>query len=142
MPEAGDTIQTMKAGLLEIANLFVVNKSDRPDADALYRALRTMAHEQGEGGIETPVLKTTASSGEGIGALALRISDVLSQTGAISPKQAYLRAQKLFRLVQAARMADVPYAGVSALLASGRFASMNVYRLAREIAASGLPAIS
>jgi len=35
VPEAGDTIQTMKAGLMEIANIFVVNKADRPGADRL-----------------------------------------------------------------------------------------------------------
>lgn len=37
VPEAGDMIQTMKAGLLEIADLFVVNKADRPEADKLYQ---------------------------------------------------------------------------------------------------------
>lgn len=40
VPEAGDEIQTMKAGLMEIANLFVVNKSDRPDADVFVKNLR------------------------------------------------------------------------------------------------------
>ena len=40
VPEAGDEIQTMKAGLMEIADIFVVNKADRPDADHFVRNLR------------------------------------------------------------------------------------------------------
>ncbi len=48
VPEAGDTIQTMKAGLTEIADIFVVNKSDRPGATAMVAALQQMV-ELGEG---------------------------------------------------------------------------------------------
>src|SRR5688572_3925258 len=42
VPEAGDEVQTMKAGLMEIADLFVVNKADRPDADMFVKNLRQM----------------------------------------------------------------------------------------------------
>src|ERR1700741_2657143 len=42
VPEAGDEVQTMKAGLMEIADVFVVNKSDRPDADTFVKHLRLM----------------------------------------------------------------------------------------------------
>jgi LAO/AO transport system kinase len=42
VPESGDSIQVMKAGLMEIADVFAVNKSDRPDADKLVRELTTM----------------------------------------------------------------------------------------------------
>lgn len=42
VPEAGDEIQTMKAGLMEIADVFVVNKADRPDADLFIKNLRQM----------------------------------------------------------------------------------------------------
>ena len=62
VPEAGDEIQTMKAGLMEIADVFVVNKADRPDADILVKNLRLMMaptfnkHYQ-----EVPVIKTIAS---------------------------------------------------------------------------------
>jgi len=51
VPEAGDTIQTMKAGLTEIADLFIVNKSDRPGATAMVTALQQMI-ELGEGAIQ------------------------------------------------------------------------------------------
>src|SRR5215203_897413 len=42
VPEAGDEVQTMKAGLMEIADIFVVNKADRPDADLFVKNLRLM----------------------------------------------------------------------------------------------------
>jgi LAO/AO transport system kinase len=44
VPESGDGIQAMKAGLMEIADIFVVNKSDRPGADRLVREIRTALH--------------------------------------------------------------------------------------------------
>ena len=67
VPEAGDEVQTMKAGLMEIADIFVVNKSDRPDADTFVKNLRLMlapafaTHAQ-----EVPVIKTIASALTGI----------------------------------------------------------------------------
>ena len=42
VPEAGDEIQLMKAGLIEVADLFVINKSDRDGADRLHKSLTTM----------------------------------------------------------------------------------------------------
>jgi LAO/AO transport system kinase len=68
-PEAGDGLQGMKAGLLEAADLFVVNKSDRPDADRFARDLSdalTLAPER-RGKWRPPVGKAVATSGEGIG---------------------------------------------------------------------------
>ncbi len=67
VPEAGDEIQTMKAGLMEIADIFVVNKSDRPDADLFVKNLRMMLapafHTKQQA---IPIIKTIASQKEGI----------------------------------------------------------------------------
>jgi len=65
-PGLGDDIQAMKSGLLEIADILVVNKGDRPDADATLAQLRSVAAIRSS---RVPVLKCTASTGEGIGAL-------------------------------------------------------------------------
>lgn len=67
-PESGDSVQTMKAGLMEIGNIFVVNKSDRDGSDALGTALRTMLHlkMKRESDRETPVVKTVATMNKGI----------------------------------------------------------------------------
>jgi GTPase len=89
VPESGDSIQTLKAGLMEIADVFIVNKADRPGADRLRnelelmlglrsgatlknvpahpgRAARALARSDGDGWMP-PVLLTAASNGEGIG---------------------------------------------------------------------------
>jgi LAO/AO transport system kinase len=73
-PGNGDDIQAIKAGILEIADLLVINKADLPGADALERALRSMqevGHEAGS--LETwpvPILRSVAITGEGIAGLA------------------------------------------------------------------------
>ena len=60
VPESGDEIQLMKAGLMEAADLFVVNKSDRPGADIFTMQLKNQVHQQ------DVVVNTTASTGEGV----------------------------------------------------------------------------
>jgi len=67
VPESGDTIQTMKAGILEIADIFVVNKADRPDANRMAEELRFLSdqHYRGEDW-DIPVLLSVAHKAEGI----------------------------------------------------------------------------
>lgn len=141
VPEAGDTIQTMKAGLLEIADLFVVNKSDRADAEAMYRALRIMAHEQAIDGVEIPVLRTVASDGSGIPELADTMLDLLATKKGPSARQRFLRGQKLYRLIQSERMADVTQQAITALIEDERIAGDNIYQLAKTIAGRGIEAV-
>ena len=68
LPGMGDDIQAMKAGLLEIGDVFVVNKADRPGADDVVTQLRGMLHMGmiPEDGWHPPVLKTVAVNAEGI----------------------------------------------------------------------------
>jgi len=68
VPESGDAVQTMKAGLMEIGNIFVINKSDREGSESLGVALRTMLHLKmtRESDREIPVIKTVASRNKGI----------------------------------------------------------------------------
>jgi LAO/AO transport system kinase len=67
-PGLGDSIQAAKAGILEIADIFVVNKSDRPGAQEVIRDLRTMLAmaTYGQGQWKPPIVSTAASTGEGI----------------------------------------------------------------------------
>ena len=72
VPEMGDEVQAIKAGLLEVADIIAVNKGDRPGADRAARQLRAMLSTAG-GRIERrppPVLLTTATTAEGVAALA------------------------------------------------------------------------
>ncbi len=66
-PESGDSVQAMKAGLIEIADVFVVNKADRPGAEALVRELELAVHLDARPGWKAPVFATSAIRGEGIG---------------------------------------------------------------------------
>jgi len=67
VPEAGDEIQMMKSGLFEVANIFVVNKADRPDAEQFLNHLHQALSQRV--GIKTNVVQTVANSGVGIPAL-------------------------------------------------------------------------
>ena len=107
VPEAGDEVQTMKAGLMEIADIFVVNKADRPDADSFVKNLRLMlapAFQQSEQAI--PVLKTVASQKEGIDILYQAILDH-QQLVQSTDKKFWLLAEKSFQLIQQNRMQDI-----------------------------------
>ncbi len=70
VPESGDGIQTMKAGLMEIGDLFVVNKADRPGAEGLQVELESTLRLRGDRSWKPPVLTTVASRDEGTEALA------------------------------------------------------------------------
>jgi LAO/AO transport system kinase len=69
VPEAGDTVQVMKAGLLEIADVFVVNKADRDGAMRMVSELEQMLHLRPPSPWQIPVLPTTASLGTGVDAV-------------------------------------------------------------------------
>jgi LAO/AO transport system kinase len=66
VPESGDAIQALKAGLMEIADLFVVNKSDRPGADRLRKDLSAALHMRARSDWTPPVIATMAGDGTGI----------------------------------------------------------------------------
>jgi len=77
VPEAGDDIQTMKAGLMEIADVFVVNKSDRPGADEFAGNVKKMIVFNARKTQVVPVIKTVAHTGAGIDALYNAIENLL-----------------------------------------------------------------
>ena len=72
-PGWGDAVQANKAGLLEVADIFVVNKADRPDARGARRDLDLMLDLGHQGGWRAPVVLTTAIKGEGIDDLWMEI---------------------------------------------------------------------
>jgi LAO/AO transport system kinase len=103
VPEAGDEIQTMKSGLLEVADIFVVNKSDRPLADQLVKNLVMMTALKTE---KIPVLKTIAHQKEGVTELLTAILAHQQHPGQIE-KKIYLLAQRAWHLIQNKRMSDM-----------------------------------
>lgn len=107
VPEAGDEVQTMKAGLMEIADLFVVNKADRPGADIFVKNLRLMASPgHGDPHTEIPVIKTVATQREGTAELAEKIEAHLMQIKE-NDRQYWLLAERAYHLIQKKRMKDI-----------------------------------
>ena len=103
VPEAGDEVQTMKAGLMEIADVFVVNKSDRPDADAFVRNLRLMMAPAFQQDKPIEVIKTVASKKEGIDELALIIGQH-QQHISLTERKIWLLTERVYQLIAKNRM--------------------------------------
>jgi len=129
VPEAGDEIQTMKSGIMEIADIFAVNKADRDSADAFARNLGKMLHEKPAAAWNVPVIKTIANKNEGIEELLAQIQKH-TQINQLNPKKAFLLAQKALQLIQKQRMKDIDRIGlknqIAQLLAQNRH--FNLYR--------------
>jgi LAO/AO transport system kinase len=104
VPEAGDTIQTMKAGLFEIADIFAVNKADRPGADKLMPELEMMASfRSGENRWQVPVLATEAINNVGIEELyeqAEKHRQALEETGQLSQRRGDQRRREFLQIVE------------------------------------------
>ncbi|MBN9482422.1 MAG: transporter [Bacteroidetes bacterium 43-93] len=107
VPEAGDEVQTLKAGIMEIADIFVVNKADREAADTLYRNLRIMAHERAGTKTETPVIKTIATQKQGIEELAGAIQTFLDTQNELPQKRLHLLTEKSWLLIQQYKMQGI-----------------------------------
>ena len=76
VPGMGDDVQTIKAGIMEIADIFVINKSDREGAERVERELRALQSlAVRKDGWTPPIVKTVASEGKGIEELAAAISE-------------------------------------------------------------------
>lgn len=129
VPEAGDDIQTMKAGLMEIADIFVVNKADRPGADEFVKNLRMMMmpafHQQHH---DIPVLKTVASQKTGVKELYETIVHH-ADTTVMNDRKYWLLTEKAWHLIQQKRMKDLSKAALKLELekASGE-PGFNFYR--------------
>ena len=89
-PGAGDDVQAMKAGILEVADVLVVNKADLPGAEQARRDLEAMTSLAP--GDPVPVLTTVAITGEGIAALAALVPDVGSEAALTRRAVAAIRA--------------------------------------------------
>ena len=91
-PGMGDGIQAAKAGILEIGDVYVVNKADREGADQVHRELRSMLAlaQRPEGGWRPPVVKTVAAAGSGLDEVAAEIERHgrwLTETGELATRR-------------------------------------------------------
>lgn len=109
VPESGDEVQTMKSGLMEIADIFIVNKSDREGALRYFANLKKLVHQQSASEWNIPVLKTVAHKKEGI-------SEVIEQINAYikmnirSERKTLLLTRKALKLIKNHRIKDLDIA--------------------------------
>lgn len=107
VPEAGDEIQTMKAGLMEIANLFIVNKADRPNAASFIRNLKQMlAPTFFTSKEEVKICSTSALNLEGIEAVSIAMEEYLALQHE-NTKKHFLLTQQVYTLIVKHRMKSV-----------------------------------
>jgi LAO/AO transport system kinase len=132
VPEGGDEIQTMKAGLMEIADIFVVNKSDRPGADNFIRNLK-MIMPSGKDVQAIPVVKTVASEKNGIAELIDILKDEKRKRQDAESKSTLL-VERAYHLIQNRRMKDIKKPELKVLierqLKSGNF---NLYSFVGQL---------
>jgi LAO/AO transport system kinase len=106
-PGMGDAIQAAKAGILEVADLFVVNKADKPDAQEVVRDLRNMIAltDLAEGDWKPPIVSTVAVKNEGIQELVSRLNrhwSWLNGTGELKHRRLARAREELTALAFAA----------------------------------------
>ena len=131
VPEAGDEVQTMKAGLMEIADVFVVNKSDRPGADVFVKNLRLMlAPAFSLNKQEVPVIKTVASEKKGIAEIYEAIKH--QQKENFNEKKLWLLTERAYYLIQQHRMKDVNKKKLLHAIRQSDLSSFNLYRFINQ----------
>ena len=108
VPEAGDDIQTIKSGVMEIADVYVLNKADRDGASTFVKNLTMLAHTNARDGWEAPVVKTVATKNEGLDAL-LEAIEKHHQYGFNSHKKVHLMAEKAMMLIRNLRTKDISF---------------------------------
>lgn len=132
VPEAGDDIQTIKSGVMEIADIYILNKSDRDGADLFYKNLSALAHTHANADWEAPVVKTVATTNIGIDifAAAIHKHQLANQH---HTKKAQLLTEKAINLIKELRTRNIDkkamYNELRELSAEQNF---NLYRYVSE----------
>ena len=131
VPALGDSVQTIKAGLTEIADIFVVNMADRPGANRTAVELKHMVHE---GRRDIPVLQTIAQDGTGV-------AELLAAIG-VSRRAEAANTGRAVRFEVMRRARDRAALAAAALLDSpegaGIFAQLNAHQIGRNDAVDAL----
>jgi len=111
VPEGGDVIQTMKSGLMEVADIFVVNKYDRPGADNFYNALKQMLGPVfNKTSKRIPVIKTIASEKQGVSELYKKINDFEFDKNSVG--KIHLVTEKVWLIIQNEKMKKIDRANL------------------------------
>ena len=119
VPGAGDDVQALKAGIMEIADIFVVNKADRDGADRLVSAVESnlSLHSYGPGQWRPPIVKTVATTGMGIVQLVEAIRAFRAHAEATNVSRRLVRSESRIReLVSERLMARLDKSALAAMV--------------------------
>ena len=117
VPGMGDDVQTIKAGVMEIADIFVINKADREGADRVEREIRAMQSLAGGHAARiTPIVKTIATTGDGLDELLAAIEEMkhwLAQEGRLEARRTAYWRERIEQMVQRALLKEARSHGLS-----------------------------
>jgi LAO/AO transport system kinase len=131
VPEAGDEVQSIKSGIMEIADIFVVNKSDRPGADLYHKNLVQLIHEQPLKKWTAKAVKAIATKNEGIEEISAYINE--HNKIAHNEKKPYLLTEKAYKLIQEYKMKNVDKQDLlSGINQSLKQANFNLYKFVED----------
>jgi LAO/AO transport system kinase len=140
-PGMGDAVQAAKAGILEVADLFIVNKADKPDAQQVVRDLRGMlALGANDKGWKPPIITTTATTGEGLAELVTQLDahrDWLAASGELTRRRHARAREEITALAFAALRDRVTTSGVDELAARVADGTLDPFQAAEDILARG-----
>jgi len=105
VPESGDDVQAIKSGIMEIADIFVVNKSDRDGANTFIKNIVQLIHSKPASDWNIPVIKAIATKHEGVDELLDAVNK--HHREGVNSKRSYLLTEKAYRLIQNFRMKDI-----------------------------------
>jgi LAO/AO transport system kinase len=142
-PGTGDDIQALKAGIIEIADVLVVNKADHPGADVLVSQLQALLSLAPAGSRRPPILKTTAIKGEGLGQVADAIAEhrsYLEKTGELEKQRAADARHQILSIARAILLEKIrratPEDQLDALVLRVASRDLDPHSAAEELAAS------
>ncbi len=130
IPGAGDEIQAFKAGIMEIADIFVINKADSPDAGKTERQLKAMLDLGFEGDTMPPIVKTVATEGEGVEPL---VNEIDKLVGSKSQEFINSRKKRLISWMLRDIISEKIYQAVSQNIPESEFESLVERIFKREI---------
>jgi LAO/AO transport system kinase len=105
VPQSGDDVQAIKSGIMEIADVFVINKADRDGVNTFMKNIVQLVHSKPLNDWEIPVIKAIATKGEGVEELIAAIDKHHGM--AVNTRRSYLLAEKAYRIIQSKKMQSV-----------------------------------
>ncbi len=128
VPESGDDIQALKSGIMEIADIYVINKSDRPGADQFAMNIQHLVHNVHDETQVRMIVKTVASSNQGLDELMTAIQ-ALAHSRIDPQKRTLLYAEKAWKLISQSRMKDLSKQTLThAILSEVKTGQFHLYR--------------